>query len=131
MKDLLCDKFQNSVEEVLTRHKSILDIVTKLQESSAKLNRAVIKSVTNCGCIKIDASNHKVPEGIDYKNINEYINNHLQGELCEVCREKVFEEMGRNLFYITALANTFDMNLYEIINKEHKKIEALGKFSLY
>lgn len=131
MKDLLCDKFQNSVEEVLIRHKSILDIITKLQESSAKINRAVIKSVTNCGCIKIDASSHKVPDDIDYKNINEYLNNHLQGELCEVCREKIVEEMGRNLFYITALANNFDINLYEIINKEHQRIEALGKFSLY
>ncbi|SKC87940.1 nucleoside triphosphate pyrophosphohydrolase family protein [Maledivibacter halophilus] len=131
MKDFLCDNFQNSVEEVLIRHKSILDILTKLQESSAKINRAVIKSVTSCGCIKINASNHEVPDDINYEDIKEYLNNHLQGELCEVCREKIIEEMGKNLFYITALANNLDINLYEVILEEHKKIEALGKFSLY
>ncbi|SHJ89900.1 nucleoside triphosphate pyrophosphohydrolase family protein [Paramaledivibacter caminithermalis] len=131
MKDLLCDKFQNSVDEVLIRHRSILDIITKLQESSAKINRAVIKSVTNCGCIKINASKHKIPENIDYNNINKYLDSHLKGELCEVCKEKIIEEMGRNLFYLSALANDFDISLYDIILRESKKIDALGKFNLY
>lgn len=131
MKDLLCDEFQSSVDEVLTRHKSVLDTITKLQESSSKINRAVIKSVTSCGCIRIEASNQKVPDNIDYKDIKNYLDNHLRGELCEVCREKIIEEMGRNLFYIAALANDFDINLYDVMLKECKKIEALGKFSLY
>ncbi|MCT4566521.1 MAG: DUF1573 domain-containing protein [Maledivibacter sp.] len=131
MKDLLCDEFQNSVGEVLTRHKSILDTITKLQESSAKINRAVIKSVTNCGCVKIDACNQKVPDDVNYEDISNYLDNHLRGELCEVCREKIIEEMGRNLFYMAALANDFDINLYDVMLKEFKKINALGKFTLY
>ena len=50
-KDLNCDDFQNQVEEVLIRHKSILDIITKLDEYTSRINRAVVKSVTSCGCI--------------------------------------------------------------------------------
>ena len=55
MKDVIFDNFQNSVDESLLRHRSILDIITKLQESQARVNRAVAKSVTNCGCIKVEA----------------------------------------------------------------------------
>ncbi|MCG8542146.1 MAG: DUF1573 domain-containing protein [Clostridia bacterium] len=131
MKDLICDQFQNSVEEVLIRHKSILDIITKIQESSSRVNRAVIKAVTNCGCIKIDASSYEVPDGINYKDAKDYIDNHLRGQLCEVCKEKITEEIGRSLFYIAALSNDLDINLYDVMINECKKIEALGKFSLY
>ncbi|WP_432667369.1 DUF1573 domain-containing protein [Wukongibacter baidiensis] len=131
MKDLLCDQFQNSVDEVLTRHKSILDILTKLQESSSRVNRAAIKSVTSCGCIKIHASNQEVPDGTHYKDAKNHMENHLNGELCEVCREKVIQEIGRNLFYIAALANNLDINLYDVLINECKKIEALGEYSLY
>ena len=46
--NILCDNFQNMVAEVLIRHKSILDIITKLDEYNARINRAVVKSVTCC-----------------------------------------------------------------------------------
>ena len=35
--------FQKLVEDVLIRHKSILDIITKLNEYTARINRAVDK----------------------------------------------------------------------------------------
>ena len=55
MKDIIFDNFQNSVNNSLLRHKSILDILSKYAESNARVNRAIAKSVTNCGCIKINA----------------------------------------------------------------------------
>ena len=131
MKDLLCDQFQSSVDEVLTRHKSILDILSKLQETSSRVNRAVIKSVTSCGCIQIDASIQEVPEDIDYKDNKSFMNDHLNGEICDVCKEKIAQEIGRNLFYIAALSNSLDINLYDVLINECNKIEALGEFSLY
>lgn len=131
MKDLLCDQFQDSVDEVLTRHKSILDVLTKLQETSSRVNRAVIKSVTSCGCIKIDASIQEVPKDVAYKDVKSYMNNHLKGELCDVCKEKITQEIGRNLFYIAALSNDLDINLYDVLINECNKIEALGEYSLY
>ena len=56
MKDVIFDDFQNSVDESLLRHRSILDIMTKLQESEARINRAVAKTVTNCGCIELNST---------------------------------------------------------------------------
>ena len=41
MKDCIFDNFQNSVDESLLRHRSVLDVITKLQESDARVNRAV------------------------------------------------------------------------------------------
>ncbi|HHT27849.1 MAG TPA: DUF1573 domain-containing protein, partial [Firmicutes bacterium] len=38
--------FQEAVNEYLVRHRSILDILSKLQESVARTNRAVAKAVT-------------------------------------------------------------------------------------
>ena len=53
MKDVILGELQNKVNESLLRHKSILDILTKFRESNARINRAVVKSVTNCGCVTL------------------------------------------------------------------------------
>jgi len=79
MKDIIFDNFQNDVNESLLRHKSILDIITKYSESSSRVNRALAKAVTKCGCIKISA---KKQENIffnndDINNFNYSLNNHL------------------------------------------------------
>ncbi|WP_425448449.1 DUF1573 domain-containing protein [Dethiothermospora halolimnae] len=129
-KDLLCDDFQTKVSDVLVRHKSILDIISKLEESNAKVNRAVIKSVTSCGCVSIKA--HK--QNYDKETLSEvkdFLDNHVNGELCENCKEKIEEEMGNHIFYIASLCNTLDVNLYDIISKEYKNIKRLGIYGLY
>ncbi len=59
-KNLSCGDFQNQVDEVLIRHKSVLDIITKLDEYTSRINRAVVKSVTSCGCIEIRAKKNKI-----------------------------------------------------------------------
>jgi hypothetical protein len=65
MKDIIVDDFQETVNDVLFRHKSIIDVMTKLQESDARLNRAIAKAVTSCGCIKISITGqHRFKSGI-------------------------------------------------------------------
>ena len=64
MKDLICDEFQN-VRDLLIRHRSILDILSKLSESACRVNRAVVKSITDCGCVSINAEKVQIPEHID------------------------------------------------------------------
>lgn len=130
MKDIIFDNFQNDVNESLLRHRSVLDIITKYSESSARVNRAVAKAVTNCGCINISASKQNIS---DLNNcLDEYgksLNSHLEGNLCDSCREIIEREMGNNLFYLTSLCNNLDINLYDIILKEDDKINTLGKFT--
>ncbi|KYH28787.1 MULTISPECIES: hypothetical protein [Clostridium] len=131
MKDVIFDDFQNAVDECLLRHRSLLDIITKLQESEGRINRAVAKSVTNCGCIQIDAKKQKMPnvDDIDINFFKEHLSTHLNGELCENCRDVIEREIGNNLFYLTSLCNLLDLNLYDILLKELNRINTLGKYT--
>lgn len=131
MKDLIYDSFQNLVDESLLRHKSILDILTKLQESECRINRAVAKSVTNCGCIEICGKKQDLPnDNTDIEDMSHLLKTHLEGSLCDNCRDIIEREIGNNLFYLTSLCNVLDLNLYDILLKEHNKIGTLGKYSL-
>lgn len=132
MKDIIFDDFQNAVNESLIRHKSILDIITKLQESNGRINRAVAKSVTNCGCIKISAQKQQLPsekDNMDIDSLKDCLKTHLEGKLCDNCREIIIEEIGNNLFYLTSLCNILNLNLYDILLKEYDKMNTLGKYS--
>ncbi|ADG81137.1 hypothetical protein Tfer_2986 [Thermincola ferriacetica] len=129
MKDLLCDEFQNTVAELLIRHHSILDVLSKSQEAGSRINRAVTKSVTNCGCTKIKAEKKEIPAGATLADLKAYTDSHLEGALCENCREIVETEIGRSLFYLAALCNLLDLNLYDIFIKEHKKLSTLRVFN--
>lgn len=129
MKDLLCDQFQETVGEYLVRHRSVLDVMAKLQEANARVNRAVTKAVTSCGCIKINAEKQQVPPDVQLQDMKQYMQHHVSGQLCEHCREIVEAEMGNAIFYLAAMSNVLDLNLYDIILKEHKKLGALGLFN--
>lgn len=126
----LCLQFQSTVEEYLIRHQSILDIISKLQESTGRINRALIKSVTACGCIKIHASKMNIPNNISLTELKNHIDNHLEGALCESCRDVVEEELGKALFYLTSLCTTLGLSLGEVMTKELNRVTALGIFSL-
>lgn len=129
MKDIIFDNFQNSVNDSLLRHKSILDVTTKFSESNARVNRAVAKAVTNCGCLKVNAEKQPLSENSIIDDLSDCLNTHLKGELCENCREVIEGEIGNNLFYLTSLCNNLDINLYDVLLKEFDKINTLGKFS--
>lgn len=129
MKDLLCDQFQDTVGEYLIRHRSVLDIMAKLQEANARVNRALTKSVTSCGCVKIQAEKQHYPADVSLEELKAHSQDHVSGKLCDHCREVVEAELGNNLFYLAALCNVFDLNLYDIILKEHKKLAALGVYN--
>lgn len=131
MKDLICDEFQNVVGELLIRHHSILDVLSKLAESTARVNRAVSKSVTDCGCLSIDAKKISVPDHVEsYEEMKQLLDTHLRGQLCPNCEEIVMSELGKGLFYTAALCNLMGINLYDVFIYEYKKASALGVFNL-
>jgi NTP pyrophosphatase (non-canonical NTP hydrolase) len=135
MKDVIFDDFQNSVCESLLRHRSILDIMTKLQESEARINRAVAKSVTTCGCVSVEAIKKQVQideddMDMDMETLKNRLQTHMKGSLCDNCRDVLEGEIGNNLFYLTSLCNLLDLNLYDILLKEYEKINTLGQFTL-
>ena len=94
MKDIIFDDFQNSVNNSLLRHKSILDILSKYGESNARVNRAITKAVTNCGCIKINACKQCIPKENDsLENLADCFKSHMEGHLCDNCREVIENEI--------------------------------------
>jgi NTP pyrophosphatase (non-canonical NTP hydrolase) len=131
MKDLICDEFQNTVGDLLIRHHSVIDVLSKLSESACRVNRAVIKSVTECGCVSIKAEKVDIPEHLEsVAELKACLDHHLRGELCSHCDEVVMSELGKLLFYTAALCNILDINLYDVFITEHKKSQALGYFNM-
>lgn len=127
--DNVCNNLQKTVSDVLVRHKSILDIVTKLEESNSRVNRAIVKSATSCGCITINASKQDYSQG-SFKDAKNAMKSHIEGELCANCKEKIEEEIGNHMFYIASLCNTFNLDLSEIILSEINKLRTLGIYTL-
>ncbi len=130
MKGIVCDVFQETVDNYLIRHRSILDVLSKLTEYSSRVNRAVSKAVTSCGCVKIEAEKQSVPADIEsLESFKKYMNTHMQGTLCEHCKEVVEDEVGRTLFYLAALCNILGLSLFEILVKEEERTACLGIFN--
>jgi len=123
-------RFQEQVDEYLIRHRSILDVLSKLQESTARVSRAVAKAVTSCGCITIKAAKQQFPAALSLAEVRAYMDTHLSGALCERCREAVETEIGSALLYTAALCSILNLELDAVQKKEHSRIKSLGIFTL-
>lgn len=130
MSERCCGKFQDTVSEHLVRHRSVLDAMSKFQEASSHVNRAIAKSVTTCGCLKIKAAKQAVPKKASFVEMAEYTKTHLEGELCPTCLENIETELGTTLFYLTAICTLLELDLEKILQNENSRITALGHYSL-
>lgn len=130
MNNFVCDQFQESVNDLLVKHKSILDVLSKQQESSARVNRAIVKAVTSCGCIEINAKKQEYGKDEAMEQIHKILNNHLNGNLCDKCRDVIEEELGNHFFYLAAICNSLDLNMSDIFTKEQRKINTLGIYNM-
>src|SRR3989449_8967695 len=89
MKDTDEAQFQDTVSEYLLRHRSILDVQSKLSEAAARVNRAVAKSVTTCGCISVNAVKQKFPTDVSLRELKQIMATHLAGEIYDKGRVDV------------------------------------------
>lgn len=130
MADSGYELFQETVGEYLIRHRSVLDVLSKLHESGARVNRAVAKSVTSCGCLAVNAHRQDAPREVEFSRLRDYMNSHLDGTMCENCREVLEAEVGRTMFYLAALCSLTGLNLNDVMEKERRRVSALGPFNL-
>lgn len=130
MGDKCCTDFQNAIDNYLIRHRSVLDVMTKYQESAARVNRAIAKAVTECGCITISATRQQVPAETEYSNLKQFMSPHMSGQPCEHCQEVLTKELGHNLFYLAALCNLTGVKLHDVMQEEYNKVNTLGFFHL-
>lgn len=128
--DILMEDFQNVVSELLMRNRSVLDILSKIQTSAGRVNRAVVKAVTHCGCIGIEGKKQTFPGEVSMKNLNGLVSSQLTGELCTECRRTIEKEIGGELFYIAAMCNTLGISLYDVVLSEKETLGTLGSYSL-
>lgn len=125
-----CAEFQKHAENLQLRNKSILDIVTKLDEQVSMLNRAVFKSVTHCGCIEINASQQVFLDNLTLEENQENLKTHIEGELCPKCQDKIEEEIGDVLFYLASMCNALDLDLDDIMKQKLRNLKTLGIYNL-
>ena len=123
-------EFQKQVSELLLRHRSLLDIVTKFGQTGGSVNRAVAKSITECGCIELNARHQGFTEEMELDEARRRSKSHMEGNLCEHCREAISSELGKTLFYMTALCNVLDIDMEDVVRKEADKCATLGVFNL-
>lgn len=123
-------EFQEQVSELLLRHRSLLDVLSKFQQSNAAANRAVVKAITDCGCIQVHATKQEYTESMTLEEAQELLHTHVSGHLCDACQDAVSTELGKNLFYMASLSNLLDLQLEEIVAKEANKCSTLGLFNL-
>ncbi|CAM3499973.1 DUF1573 domain-containing protein [Paenibacillus lupini] len=124
------EQFQQQVSELLLRHRSLLDVMSKFGQSGASVNRAVTKAVTDCGCIELNARKQEYSDEPNLESAKSTLQNHISGHVCESCRDVLKSELGRNLFYMTAMCNLLDIELDEVLAKEYDKCSTLGLFNL-
>lgn len=125
----IIDSLQDEVKHSLVRHKSILDIMTKLQEYNSRINRAIAKSVTSCGCIEMHAKKQEF-ESASLEDMVEKVDSHIIGDICPNCKEVLEQEIGAYVYFLTALANTLDFRLSDTIEKELQRTKALGVYGM-
>jgi hypothetical protein len=130
LKDLIADNFQYAVAEQVLCNGSILDILSRHQECSNKIQRSVIKTVTACGCVQIQLKKHKLPENASLMDLKSLTLSNISGNLCPNCKDKLENEIGRSLVYLAAMCNVLDVNLFDIIIKEHDKMKLLGHYNI-
>ncbi|MBQ3022206.1 MAG: DUF1573 domain-containing protein [Clostridia bacterium] len=123
MPDLKSEDFQKKVSHLIIRNQNVVDILTKCQSACSKICRSSIKTATGCGCLEINATKKLASVSSDEMT-------GISGTLCPECREIIENEIGEMLFYIAGLCNAFGLSMRDIMKKEIKNIEVLGKYSL-
>ncbi len=130
MREADCAEFQKTVSEHLVRNRSILDVMTKLQDAATRVNRALAKTVTACGCLRIEASKQELPADVSFSLVANYVKSHIEGKLCPNCADVIETELGNALFYLAAICCLLDLDLKSVLERENDRIRTLGVYSL-
>jgi NTP pyrophosphatase (non-canonical NTP hydrolase) len=123
-------QFQEQVSDLLLRHRSLLDVLSKFDQSNASVHRSIVKSVTECGCIEMNAAKQDFSDSMTLEEAKDTLKTHITGSLCDNCSDSVMAQLGKNVFYMTALCNLLDIDLQKVLEEESKKCSTLGLFNL-
>lgn len=130
MSSLSLKEFQDQVSELLLRHRSVLDVLSKFTQSNAGVQRSVAKAITECGCIQVHAGRQQYTSEMTINDAKRLLETHVAGDLCESCVDIVASEVGKNLFYMASLCNLLGVDLQKVVEDESKRCSTLGFFNM-
>jgi hypothetical protein len=108
----------------------VLDILSKWDQAGASVHRTVVKAITECGCIEVHGRKQPYDQNMTLEDARKLLQSHLSGRLCEQCAEIVSEEMGKSLFYLSALCNALQVDMQKVLETEFRKCRTLGVFKM-
>lgn len=120
MESDLIKEYQECASKVLSRNKSVLDILTKLQCANARVARSVVKAVTSCGCIAVDGG----------KNSPDSAESQIRGEICDDCETTIKTEIGEAMFYTASLCNALGISFEDVFRRDMNRSDMMGQYSL-
>jgi len=130
MEDACWSELQDKVSEALIRHRSLIDVMSKLQDTAARVSRTIAKAATECGCVEYNIVKQQAPENASFSQLAKFMETHIRGELCEDCREALEKEIGRSLFYLVSLCELMGLAFDSIVEREYQQVSTLGAFTL-
>ena len=78
--------------------------------------------MTTCGCLKVSASRQSLPHDASFSELRNFTESHLEGSLCPECRDILESEIGRTLFYLTAVCELLGLDISDNMEKEMTRI---------
>lgn len=73
---------------------------------------------------------YTIPEDATFFDLKALLDSQVDGKICDNCRDIIMTEIGKQFFYIAALANTLNISLSEVLTKEQAKLSTLTIFNL-
>ena len=99
LKNTVLDEFQYTSNDFLIRNRSILDSMTKMNDSCARISRTLVKAATHCGCISIRGEKQQAPGVSGMDEMKHHIKSHIkEGNYVKTAVDSLERDIGRNLF---------------------------------
>lgn len=80
--------------------------------------------------MKLNADKQPYPDNLTLEQAKGLTKTHIDGQLCETCVDAITVQLGKHMFYVSALCNLLDLNLSDVIENESKTCNTLGLFNL-
>ena len=129
IKDLSTIHLKNIIKYIKKHNIDTPLLLPLMEEYNSRMNRAIAKSCTMCGCIEINAKKQQY-DGETFEESLKTISSHVKGELCPVCKENLEREIGSYLFYLMAMCNSFGIEISDVLDREYLNTKTLGFFSM-
>jgi len=121
---------QHLVSQFLIRHRSILDVQSKLNEATARISRALAYAVVTCGCVQIHAERQCFPATLGWETAVAFSPPTWRGNRASAVGSIWRARSAAPSSTWPPLCHISGLNLDAILRKERDRVSALGVYHL-